>query len=246
MLGVDTHVDNEDEGCDMTMMLGNCPHCDQELEIPTEMQGQTIQCPTCNEDIELPSPEPASPLGKSRTASQQTRPKKRVVTRRRESISPTKPCPYCGEAILRSAQKCKHCGEFLNASAKTHAKSKSGAQGKVVASIVIFVVIIGFLGNFHFVKGSSVIGFKLVSRSSFGFSEMVVDVDKITSMPLIAAQSRFPLGVAACQRAGIIETRRQFEHRTRQEFEQEFKEEYRKQMENVEEEAKRLMDAMDL
>ncbi len=30
-------------------------------------------------------------------------------------VMPTdKPCPYCGETILREAVKCKHCGEFLD------------------------------------------------------------------------------------------------------------------------------------
>jgi len=28
----------------------------------------------------------------------------------------TKPCPYCGEPVLTVAQKCKHCGEYLNES----------------------------------------------------------------------------------------------------------------------------------
>jgi len=26
----------------------------------------------------------------------------------------TKACPYCGEQILTTAIKCKHCGEFLD------------------------------------------------------------------------------------------------------------------------------------
>ncbi len=30
--------------------------------------------------------------------------------------SETKICPYCSEEILATAQKCKHCGEWLNES----------------------------------------------------------------------------------------------------------------------------------
>jgi membrane protein YdbS with pleckstrin-like domain len=32
--------------------------------------------------------------------------------------STTRACPYCGEQILTVAKKCKHCGEFLDASGK--------------------------------------------------------------------------------------------------------------------------------
>lgn len=32
-----------------------------------------------------------------------------------------KNCPYCGEVILASAKKCKHCGEWLD---KNFAKSR--------------------------------------------------------------------------------------------------------------------------
>jgi len=30
------------------------------------------------------------------------------------TIPDTKQCPYCGEKILLTAEKCKHCGEWLN------------------------------------------------------------------------------------------------------------------------------------
>jgi len=36
----------------------NCPHCEQPLEAPKEMLGQTIECPSCKGAIELPAPAP--------------------------------------------------------------------------------------------------------------------------------------------------------------------------------------------
>jgi len=47
----------------------------------------------------------------------------------------TKPCPMCGEQILPTAKKCKHCGEILDASLRAAAKPKpetSDALGIVI------------------------------------------------------------------------------------------------------------------
>jgi DNA-directed RNA polymerase subunit RPC12/RpoP len=89
----------------------NCPHCEQTLEAPEDMLGQTIECPACNGSIDLPAPEP-EPEPPPRPA-----PKKKIVTKRRTGLSTsssnTKPCPYCGESILSVAVKCKHCGSQL-------------------------------------------------------------------------------------------------------------------------------------
>lgn len=73
----------------------NCPHCEQWLEAPQEMMGETIDCPSCNGSIELPKP--------AAQAERETPPEPE-----------TKNCPFCAETILATAVKCKHCGEFLN------------------------------------------------------------------------------------------------------------------------------------
>jgi len=36
----------------------NCPHCNQHLEAPQELMGQTLPCPSCNGAIRLPDPQP--------------------------------------------------------------------------------------------------------------------------------------------------------------------------------------------
>ncbi len=40
----------------------NCPNCNQPLEVPGDMLGQTIGCPACNQKIILPKPQMQSPL----------------------------------------------------------------------------------------------------------------------------------------------------------------------------------------
>ncbi len=239
----------------------NCPHCNQSLEASDDMSGLLVECPSCAKTIEVPFERQVQQQTIRKENSQHTKSCPCCgeqnsdldtycqkcgadLADTQEHQSSTRPCPYCGESILYSAQKCKHCGEFLNKSAMSRSTPKSGSQGKIAVTIVLVVAIIIVLGNFHLVKGASIIGFRLVSRLSFGFSEMVVDVDKITSMPLIAAQSRYPLGVKACQRAGFIETDEQFKKRSRKEFDDDFQKEYKKQMENVERETKRLIDSL--
>ena len=44
-----------------------CPSCDQRLEIPEELAGQTIECPACNESLDVPAMavKPPAPIQKS-------------------------------------------------------------------------------------------------------------------------------------------------------------------------------------
>jgi len=45
-----------------------------------------------------------------------------------------KDCPYCGEEILAKAKKCKHCGEFLDASLSSERQQQQSPVPSSVAS----------------------------------------------------------------------------------------------------------------
>ncbi len=93
----------------MSEVSFNCPHCNQPLEAPSEMTGETTECPSCKTSIlVLGNQSDHAEKLPSRPDSQHCAPPNPPPA------SAVKHCPYCGEVILRSAVKCKHCGEFLD------------------------------------------------------------------------------------------------------------------------------------
>ena len=61
----------------MSNILFTCPHCQQSLESPDEMLGETIDCPSCNRQIQIPKPPPPPlidrPHGTGHPTQQNTR-----------------------------------------------------------------------------------------------------------------------------------------------------------------------------
>ncbi len=130
----------------MSEFTFNCPHCEQALEAPEDMLGQTIECPSCNGSIQLPEPEPQAPPEPGPAQA----PKKKVVTNRSKPSGSTMLCPYCGEHILRSAQKCKHCGEFLKG---RHEVKTNVKQGALIGAVACFAIgnILMFISLWSFI-----------------------------------------------------------------------------------------------
>ena len=76
-----------------------CPTCNQVLNTPENMWGETIQCPACGNNIKIPNKGEKSAV---------------LVNQKPFIKGKTKRCPSCGETILKIAKKCKHCHEYLD------------------------------------------------------------------------------------------------------------------------------------
>lgn len=100
----------------------NCPTCSRPMRLPDTLLGRPVACPTCRnvftasfapnapapQQLPLPSPEtPPAASGSLLTTSAS-------YDVELAPSSSRHPCPICGEAILPSARKCKHCGEVVD------------------------------------------------------------------------------------------------------------------------------------
>jgi len=100
----------------------NCPTCSRPMRIPDSLLGRPVACPTCRNVFtasfapngataeQLPVPSSGAPPAVSEGPPASS-------TSYEVELAPGSsrhPCPICGEAILPSARKCKHCGEVVD------------------------------------------------------------------------------------------------------------------------------------
>lgn len=134
-------------------------------------------------------------------------------------------CPKCGSDYTATAQEAQFPRQDHTARPVRSQKgsSKSALNKNVSPWVLVGVVVFGlaaFLGSFHVITGGSV-GPKITSRESFGFSEIFINVDKITGMPWISAKSQYPLGCLVLAREDIIESDSEFKDRTKRKIQRE-------------------------
>jgi hypothetical protein len=105
---------------------------------------------------------------------------------------------------------------------------------RIGAAVAIGVLIFGviFLGKYHIVQSEH--GTRIIPKVHFSFSETVVSLETITTIPYIKAKSQHPLAVRALQREGIIETEEEMDARVQREVDE--------KMQEAEAEAQRRME----
>lgn len=108
----------------MESIIVSC-ECGARVKMPASVAGKKVRCPKCSGVLSVPESSNGTNVpGPSPLKSFSPAPPKLPPA--------TKPCLYCGEAILASAKKCKHCGEFLDdekdsSGAPASAPSRRGA-----------------------------------------------------------------------------------------------------------------------
>lgn len=77
-----------------------------------------------------------------------------------------KTCPFCGEEIMITAQKCKHCGEWLN---KTQRNCNKDIDKYIYFVVIAFVVFVPMSFGLACLVGTigGIIGF-LIKESNKG------------------------------------------------------------------------------
>jgi len=142
------------------------------------MFGQQIDCPSCNGAFKLPDSQPRQP-----------------ATPQKQTLD----CPFCGEQILSTAIKCKHCHEFLDGSKRPvaatlppeHNKAKPQAETEVWKGNPSYLC---YLGHFF-------LGLTLLPLFGFGlFFILYAVLDRNTRVYTLTNKR------AMC-RAGIISRR---------------------------------------
>jgi predicted RNA-binding Zn-ribbon protein involved in translation (DUF1610 family) len=93
-----------------------CPSCATKLCPPGNAAGHKTKCPNCGEPVNIggvtPEPPPVAKVYTPPVAAVYTPPSGEGV-----EVAPEpekKACPFCGEAVLAVARKCKHCGETID------------------------------------------------------------------------------------------------------------------------------------
>lgn len=133
------------------------------------MPEETKKCPFCGKEINIIAKK-CRFCGQWLNEQQNNEEKTDIINQDKENIEvPSKKeiitCPACGEAILQTAKKCKHCGEWLNSPLQTGGERqlqqpKNKLSGFDIANLSIWgVMFLAILAEFADYKNETPEGF---------------------------------------------------------------------------------------
>lgn len=95
-----------------------CAACATKLKIEDKMAGKSVRCPKCKAPVLVPVMEPVQAAMPEipHISPQPLQPTAPVIMPKADEPQEGRLCQFCGESILATARKCKHCGEMLDGS----------------------------------------------------------------------------------------------------------------------------------
>jgi predicted RNA-binding Zn-ribbon protein involved in translation (DUF1610 family) len=114
-----------------------CPSCNVTLKTADSSAGKRAKCPKCGGIIEIPalSAPPPADEGEYELEEPVSAPLAGFTDEELSAGAPTgddrRPCPACGEMIVRGAVKCRFCGEIFDATLKRQEQKKQRTYSDV-------------------------------------------------------------------------------------------------------------------
>jgi hypothetical protein len=200
-----------------------CPACKtvQWVEY-SPILSRTLQCQKCEAKFNAAYSKPNGAASQKKCAPQPHRIPMRVY---RDCVL------RIAHVVLRIAYRVLHTAVavFRNTHHASREPALSEAEGtnderrtRICAALLLIaatLIVVG-LGFMHVITGSNLSAPHIVCKSSFGYSETFINIDRITGMPWVFAKSRYPVGCRVLQETGHIESDEAFESRIKREFAQ--------------------------
>lgn len=124
-----------------------CTSCKTRLKVAaTVVPGKKVKCPKCSQLITVPAPAAADPGYEVVREGHVPAPQPPTT------LAPAvKACPYCGEQVMASAVKCRHCGEFFDGeqpSAAARARTATSSKNELNPAEYIVALLFAPIGLF--------------------------------------------------------------------------------------------------
>ena len=133
-------------------MKMNCPNCDQHLDIPDELAGQTIDCPACGENFAVENAASEAPESGQSTLKFAQSPKKQISQQQSRQAGPSEDVLRgLSEDISKGSPTAVHLASQLGGTStplrETAASSFSGPVTKVLIGVGIALFILFRMGG---------------------------------------------------------------------------------------------------
>ena len=108
-----------------------CPSCGTTLRTKESMAGKRAKCPRCGDPVSIPYESDEGIFDAEEVGGSDEfdfgghDPNAGRATERDDR----KPCPACGEMIMRKAAKCRYCGEIFDPALKKRARKARSSRG---------------------------------------------------------------------------------------------------------------------